>query len=266
MEKEFFDNVLLIKEGQKRSLDIRVTPFFCNLDGAPKYLPKVPSDIKELAPTLSTEVMGTKYNVLADPTICPADTFGDQTYLRFDVETVAFEALAATTETAAAFGMTLIKPGQAIQLNSPQPLLSVVDFEYGMFAGFRSPYDGTGYQITSKVCTDLEYHDFPHLFASIHPKLPRVTSVARYWPERKEIFLADLWVPPGSALYIPPRPTGSPFFDLHCSRNSALACWHGTCSTSLPTQTLLQTEDIQIHWFWNERPTIHPLLDIHRTA
>lgn len=262
MAQEFFDPVLLIREGLATPIDLRKTPFFCNIGGYPNYCAQVPDGMTELQPTLNKKVMGKRYDVLSAVTTRPDKVFGDQTRLEFDGHKVEFEALLATPETAAAFGMTLIEPGQAIRLYSPQPLLSATHFEYSMFAGHRSPYEGTGYQITSKVCTDLECHDFPHLFTSTDPSLPRVTSVARYWPQKQEIFLADLWVPRGKALYIPPSPVGSPFIDLHCSRNSALACWHGTGPTSLHTQTLLQTKDIDIHWFWNELPTTHPLLDL----
>lgn len=262
MAYEFFDPVLLVREGLPTPIDLRKTPFFCNIGGYPNYLAKVPHGIEIIPRAHSDEVIGKQHKVLSTATTHPDNVFGDQTRLEFDCQRVEFEAILATPRTAAAFGMTLIEPGQAVHINSPQPLLSVTQFEYSMFAGHKSPYEGTNARITSKVCTDLECHDFPHLFTSTDPSLPRVTSVARYWPEKKTIFLADLWVPRGKALYIPPRPLDTPFIDLHCSRNSALACWHGTGPTSLQTQTLLQTQDLHIHWFWNELPTTHPLLDL----
>ena len=89
-------------------------------------------------------------------------------------------------------------------------------------------------------------------------------SVGKYWPQQQKICLADLWLPRGMALYVPPRPSlpGQTCLDLHGNRNSALACWRGIERSSVKTQTLLQTEGGYFYWFWNELPTTHPLLDL----
>lgn len=111
----------------------------------------------------------------------------------------------------------------------------------------------------SVVCTDLEHHDFPHVFASVDPKLPLVTSAGRYWPRLGKIRLADLWVPRGSALYIPPKPArpDDECIDLHNNRNSARACWGNLHQESLRTDTLLQLKNGFFHWYWNPRDTVH---------
>ena len=158
--------------------------------------------------------------------------------------------------------MTLVEEGQGIRVSKRVKRLEQVDYEYGMFAGHQSPYQGTGPRLLGTVCTDLECHDFPHIFASIDLDLPLVISVGRYWPKLNKMYLADLWLPRGKALYVPPRPrlAGQEYLDLHGNRNSALACWQGIEHTSVRTRTLLQTEGGYFHWFWNELPTIHPLL------
>lgn len=266
MAQEFFDPVLFIKEDAPTSVDLSQTPFFCNIHGFPHYCAEPPTGLQLLEPAASdpTAVIGNAYRVLSATTTHPDPKYGNQTRLEFQADQVEYEAIAVTHQTAAAFGMTLIEPGQGIRITSPQPHLSLVDYEYGMFAGHRSPYEGTGYRLLGKVCTDLEHHDFPHVFTSIDPHLPLVISVGKYWPQQQKICLADLWLPRGMALYVPPRPNlpGQTCLDLHGNRNSALACWRGIERSSVKTQTLLQTEGGYFYWFWNELPTTHPLLDL----
>ncbi len=122
-----------------------------------------------------------------------------------------------------------------------------------------SPYQETGYALLSVVCTDLEHHDFPHVFASTDPLVPLVISVGRYWPATGEIRLADLWVPTGHALYIPPKPLllGAPCMDLHNNRNSARACWGNIHKSGIATHTLLQTSGTYTYWYWNPLDTDH---------
>jgi hypothetical protein len=182
-------------------------------------------------------------------------------FLGYEIE---YEPMWATRQAAAAFGITLVEAGQAVELSSPVATISQVEYEYGVFAGHWSPYQGTGNQLLSIVCTDLEHHDFPHIFASTDPTLPLVISVGRYWPKEDRIRLADLWVPRGSALYIPPKPAllGQQCVDLHNNRNSARACWGHLRQNSLTTHTLLQAEGGYFYWFWNATATVHtsPLL------
>lgn len=184
--------------------------------------------------------------------------------MAFAASEVVYEPLWATWEVAAAFGITLIEPGQGLRMQSPIRHLENTPFEYGMFAGHQCPYldDKERLQMQATVCTDLEHHDFPHVFSSVDPQLPLVISVARYWPARDRIFLADLWVPRGKLLYVPPRPKteGAAYIDLHGNRNSALACWRGGAQKSVQTLTLLPKDSGYFYWFWNALPTIHPLL------
>lgn len=266
MAHEYFDPVLFIKEDAPMPVDLTQTPFFCNIDGYPSYRASA-DEMERISPTVNEpeNPPGQPYDVLSTTTTHPAPQYGCQTLLELRTqpgERVHYQRLDATSDNAAAFGLTLVAPGQAIEISSPhQPKLSQVDIEYGMFAGHQSPYEGTRSRLLGKVCTDLEQHDFPHIFASIDPHLPLVISVARYWLTTQRIYLADLWVPQGQALYVPPRPSqrGRLFMDLHGNRNSALACWQDSKRTSLRTQTLLQTEGSYFHWFWNPLPTSHPL-------
>ena len=71
----------------------------------------------------------------------------------------------ATREVAAAFGITLVEKGQTVALSNPVAKLSQVEYEYSGYAGHWSPYQGTGNRLLTMVCTDLEHHDFPHIFA-----------------------------------------------------------------------------------------------------
>ncbi len=78
-------------------------------------------------------------------------------------------------------------------------------------------------------------------------------SVARYWPKLAKIRLADIWIPQGSALYIPPKPDSkdAEYIDLHHNRNSAQACWGKPNNSSVKTQTLLRVDGGYFYWYWN---------------
>jgi hypothetical protein len=86
-----------------------------------------------------------------------------------------------------------------------------------------------------------------------------VISVGRYWPRLGRIRLADLWVPRGSALYIPPKPAldNPECVDLHNNRNSARACWGNIHQGSITTHTLLQKNHGFFYWYWNAIATTH---------
>lgn len=262
MSQDHFDPVLFIKEHEATHIDLGITPFFCNNNGFPEYLQKLPSHVTELeeAERDGSNQLGHCYTAYARPPEQPDPEFGEQSQLVIDASVVEYAPLPATRVNAAAFGLTLIEPNQGIRLRSDTRVLQQIDFEYGMFAGHRSPYQGTKNRLLGMVCTDLEYHDFPHVFASIDPYLPLVISVARFWPSMHRIYLADLWLPRGSALYSPPPcpSLSEPFLNLHGNRNSALACWPGLKRSSITTQTLLRANGGYFHWFWNELPSIHP--------
>lgn len=264
---------MFIVSGNETTVDLEQTPFLCNVAGLPHYYAQPPAGLKLLeAAALDPEIeLGNAYKVRPDPTTSPDPQYGDRTRLEFQGSQVEYTALRASREVAAAFGMTLVKPGQGVRISSPHPVLKQIDYEYGMFAGHRSPYEGTGFRMLGKVCTDLEYHNFPHVFASVDAHLPRVITVAKYWPYQKKICLADLWLARGHALYLPPQPEPPPLsqsdttcLSLHGDRNVALACWHdsGLKQASIKAQTLLQTEGGRFHWLWNELPTVHPQLPL----
>ncbi|THJ34309.1 hypothetical protein E8K88_07275 [Lampropedia aestuarii] len=264
MSQDYFEPTLFVKEHSRDPVDLQKTPFFCIVDGKPDYLTELPSNILEVqeARADGSVRMGNPYQVYAQTTRAPEPEYGDQTELLIDATSVQYAPLIATRDTAAAFGLTLIEPGQGIRIHGPTEDMAQAQFEYGLFAGHRSPYQGTGFHMLGQVCTDLEYHDFPHVFVSTDPHQPRVVSVGRFWKKLNTICLADLWLPRGFALYSPSRGDGmqADFLDLHGTRNAALACWPGLKQASIHTHTLLRVKGGYFHWFWNGLPSIHPPL------
>jgi len=255
------DAPLFIEELHQATVDIGRTPFFFNDHGTPAYLSAPPPGVAPLPPAAVDPalVLGNAYTVAQVLGVKPTLPYGIQTQLGFAADRVEFAPLWATREAAAAFGITLVEPGQAIRIDSPVAELQQVEYRYGVFAGHWSPYQETGNTLLSAVCTDLEHHDFPHIFASTDAAQPLVISVGRYWPERGTIRLANLWGPRGSALYVPPMPAyaGQPCIDLHNNRNSAGACWGDIRQNSITTHTLLQTDGGFFHWYWNAMATAH---------
>lgn len=269
MTGEYFDAPVFEIEMGKVSVDIIKTPFFYNDDGQPRYLGELPNGKTPLVPaTTDPDVaMGREYVVSEVIDLEKPAADGNQTQLGFIADEVVFEPMWATRDVAAAFGITLVEAGQGVPLTSPVQNLSQIEFEYGVFAGHWSPYQNTGNKLLTVVCTDLEHHNFPHVFASIDDHFPLVISVGRYWPKLCKIRLADLWVPQGSALYIPPKPAsaGLECLDLHNNRNSARACWGDIEHNSVTTKTLLQTvKPFFFYWYWNATPTVHTNLPIKR--
>jgi hypothetical protein len=103
--------------------------------------------------------------------------------------------------------------------------------------------------------TDLEYHGCPHVFCS-QDSLPLVTTVARWRPERKEIYLADLWVKPEDLLYITPKVFNPNCIDMHNNRNWALACSSRHDRTSIYTNTTLDP-DVMPSYHSENHATVH---------
>jgi len=174
----------------------------------------------------------------------------------FGTSDVHYEALAASRENARAFGMTLLKNGECLPFDARG--LRMANYIYGKWAGHQSPYIGSArrLELLSINPTDLEYHNFTHVFFSCD-SLPLVISVARWRPYVNEIALADLWIQPGDAIVLPPKvfppppPPGTPYeqrrriiVDLHGNRNSALACWSVEQRDSLHTTTILATDTV----------------------
>ncbi|NIJ19733.1 hypothetical protein FHS95_001402 [Sphingomonas naasensis] len=266
---------VFIRELSETEVDVAETPFFYNDGGTPAYLARLPDGVAPLTPAhTGPEVSrGAEHRVTGTIGFKPTPPYGNETQLGFEGETVRYEPMWATRDAAAAFGITLVEPGQGIAIDSPGGLLHQNQYEYGVFAGHWSPYQNTnptgpdgGNMLLSVVCTDLEHHDFPHVFASTDPQFPLVISGGRYWHHEQRICLADLWVPQGSALYIPPKPLllGSQCIDLHNNRNSARAAWGDIRAHSIVTHTLLQTTDSFTYWYWNAADTEHTPLEVYR--
>lgn len=261
MANGYLDPPLFEIEKGEIAVDITATPFFYNVGDTPAYCRDLPPGVIPLTPARTDPhvARGREYVVSEVMGVKPTPPYGIETQLGFVGAEIVYEPMWATRDACAAFGITLVERGQAVQLSSPVARLAQVEYDYGVFAGHWSPYQGTGNQLLSIVCTDLEHHDFPHIFASTDPELPLVISVGRYWPKQDRICLADLWVPRGSALYIPPKPAllGAECIDLHNNRNSARACWGHLHKNSLSTHTLLQAKDGYFYWFWNATATVH---------
>jgi hypothetical protein len=255
-----FDTPVLENELQTRAVDVSQTPYFFNDGGVARYLTQLPSGLFPLTPAPRDPQLARGYEYPVPRVIASSQSqYGVTNELDIVGQQIAFEPMWATRENAAAFGITLVEPGQAVRLESPVNGLCHAIYQYGVFAGHWSPYQNTGQTMLSVVCTDLEHHDFPHIFLSADLNLPLVTSVGRYWPGKGVIRVADLWVPQGHALYIPAMPAelGQECIDLHNNRNSAYACWGEISQNSILTQTLLQTENPFFYWYWNATNTVH---------
>jgi hypothetical protein len=261
MPNDHFDPPVFEIAKAEKQVDISKTPFLYNEDGKPTYVEAPPKDVTLLEPAATNPAvaMGNEYVVSEVVGIKKTPPYGIETQLGFIADEVVYEPMWATRAVAAAFGTTLVERGQAVRLSSPVAKLSQIEYEYGVFAGHWSPYQEKSNKLITFVITDLEHHDFPHVFASTDSNLPLVISVGRYWPALNKIRLADLWVPRGSALYIPPKPAvpGQECVDLHNNRNSARACWGRLDRNTLMTDTLLQAEHGFFFWFWNATPTVH---------
>ncbi|WP_198391769.1 hypothetical protein [Burkholderia ubonensis] len=153
--------------------------------------------------------------------------------------------------------MTLLRAGECIRFEYDG--LVCGQYTYGRWAGRQSPYLGLGLrrELLTYNPTDLEYHDFPHVFFSRRRSLPLVVSVARWRPYAHEISLADLWLAPGDALVLPPQrfpeqlPPGALEHDawmavtnLHSNRNSALARRFQGGENGLTTETILGNAEV----------------------
>ena len=138
----YFTAPLLDQTMQEIDVDISAQPYFYNNGGTPEYLAEV-SDAIELIQVASTNVRMSMGHVYAVPEeIATIQThWGEQTQLAFAGNTFEFMPLKATPETAAAFGMTLVKAGQAIEVQATRKKLSQIKYQYGMLVGHFFPYD-----------------------------------------------------------------------------------------------------------------------------
>jgi hypothetical protein len=260
----FFNPVLFIRDGEPTPLNTRQNPYLYNDNGHGYHLPAPRGTLIQPAEELPDASMGKCYSGIRSwkkPIETETGSY-EITAFDFGVEEVHYEPLWATRETAQAFGMTLVKNHESMELVFDG--LMTCEYTYGAFAAYQSPYIEMKRrrELLTVNATDLEYHAFPHVFCS-QDELPLVISVARYRPARKEILLADLWVLPKDCLYVPPKHFSEQYVDLHGNRNSALACWGHLTKNSLVTQTTLGNNDVfkdpktKPHYHEERHPTVH---------
>lgn len=276
---DLFDPVLFIKDGSSEALKkSSAFPFLYNRNGRGLQFEKPYGDKITMAPAAPRLDRGQKYTGIEHWTREVVSDSGFRYQItEFDFHTaeVHYQPLLATHENAQAFGMTLLKSGECVAF--PYDNLIIADYTYGKWAGYESPYlgKGRGRELLVHNPTDLEYHDFPHVFFSRDDQ-PLVISVARWRPYVGEISLADLWVERGDALVLPPKlmpPAPQPgasddhkwslVLDLHGNRNSAQACRFVDGVPYLTTTTILANKEAFVapatrpHYFEEKAPTRH---------
>ncbi|PXX37864.1 hypothetical protein [Undibacterium pigrum] len=277
MSNEAFDAPVFIEDGPYIDLLPREYPFLYNDHGHGRQLRKVFGTEISIAKDNPDLDRGVKYKGIShQPKTIPNDGHPYQiTEFDFKSDEVHYEAIAATRESVQAFGMTLLKSGECLRFEYEGMIMA--QYTYGKWAGHQSPYIGQRRrrELLTHNPTDLEFHDFPHVFFSQDDR-PLVISVARWRPYVQEISLADLWIAPGDAIVVPPktRPAAPSkelpehlarriIIDLHGNRNSALACW-GSDKPALTTTTVLgnsQTMQTRAPNYHEElRPSTHPAL------
>ncbi|NUU01011.1 hypothetical protein [Herbaspirillum robiniae] len=277
-----FDTVLFIADGASAPLlDTKKFPYMFNDNGRGRQTEDICGRLIELAPDAPELERGATYRDIAHwpRQITPKDYPAYEiTEFDFRVPEVRYEPLPATPENAQAFGATLLRSGECIRF--PYDGLVMSDYTYGKWAGYESPYlgDGRSRELLTWNATDLEYHDFAHIFFSQGP-LPLVITVARWRPYVNQISLADLWVAPGDALVLPPKVMPPPptqhmgpeekrrlVVDMHNNRNSAQACRRYDGPPSLATATVLGDDQVMSapltrpYYHEEKQPTWHGML------
>ncbi|MFZ6640863.1 hypothetical protein ACO0LL_14040 [Undibacterium sp. TC4M20W] len=275
LSNENFDAPIFIEDGPYIDLLPGVYPYLYNERGHCRQLRQAFGTEISIAKANPDLELGTKYKGIShQPKTIPNDGHPYQiTEFNFKVAEVHYEAITATRESVQAFGMTLLKSGECLRFEYEGMIMA--QYTYGKWAGHQSPYIGgrRRRELLTHNPTDLEFHDFPHIFFS-QDDLPLVISVARWRPYVQEISLADLWVAPGDAIVLPPKTRPAPpegqlseeqarriIIDLHGNRNSALACW-GSDKAALITTTVLgndltmQTRAPNYHE--EQHPSKHP--------
>lgn len=277
-----FDSITFIKDGTPQDLKNPVAfPFLYNNNGTGEQHSDVFGKLITIERDNPDLDLGNKYfNIKHSPkTITPdSGKSYEITLFDFGASEVHYTPLSANKENVQAFGMTLLKSGECVKF--PYKGLITSDFTYGKWAGHQSPYlgPGRGRELLPINPTDLEYHNFPHVFFSRVGGPPLVISVARWRPYVNEIALADLWVKPGDAIVLPPKVkpvlprcasddlARSLILDLHGNRNSARACWLMEGNATLLTTTILGNKDTMMaaatkpHYHEEKSPTTHTQL------
>ena len=258
-----------------RSEEPKVVPpdakYFYNANGAGKHQAEPQGTLIQVAKERPDLSMGVRYDIVHLSTRTVDDDYPDHpeyaytlTEFDFGAPQVFYEPMWATKETAQAFGMTLLRDDESVEIIFDGLVTEVA--KYGLFAGHQSPYIGKDRkrELLTVNATDLEFRQFPHVFCSLDPDgVPLVVSVARYRAARKEIYLADLWLNGGECLYVPPKTCSDEYVDMHNDRNSARACWGIDGKVSLRTQTTLVNsalfgrEPTKPHYYAEKQPTVH---------
>ncbi|WP_329605173.1 hypothetical protein [Undibacterium hunanense] len=267
MSDSHFDAPIFIEDGPYIDLlSFNTYPFLYNQGGHGRQLRLPFGQEISLAADNPDLSLGIKYEGISHQTkTIPNDGHPYEiTGFNFNTTEVEYETLLASKESVQAFGMTLLHSGECLRFEYEG--LIMAQYTYGKWAGYQSPYLGGARrrELLTYNPTDLEFHDFPHVFFS-QDERPLVISVARWRPYVQEICLADLWVQPGDAIVLPPktRPTRPDddlpepekrriIIDLHGNRNSALACWRDdkpalTTTTILGNANTMQTRAPNYH-------------------
>ncbi|HEV7240164.1 MAG TPA: hypothetical protein VGQ36_13070 [Thermoanaerobaculia bacterium] len=259
--RSYFKDVPFIVDGESDPVP-DTTAFLFNRNGQAVFLPE-PSGTQILVNPDDPGLSRGQYYGGVTFTEKPMDqgTQWAYTLIEFDFHTaptpVIYQPLWADADkrNCQAFGATLVRDGECIAFQYKGLIDSPA--RYGLFAGYQSPYIGKDREreLLAVNATDLEYHDFPHVFSSMDTE-PLVVSVARWRPSRREILLADLWIRPTDLLYLTPKKYSDEYVDMHGDRNSAFACWGVQDKPSLMTRTALDP-NIRPQYHEEKTHTIH---------
>jgi hypothetical protein len=275
-----FDPVLFDESGDITTIDTKTYPYVYNDRGTTHHIAQPKGKLIQQAQEKPDERLGrVHHNITWRVKEIPTKT-SSYTITGFDfgVDSVVYEPMLATWETAQAFGITLLRDGECMEFRYDGMISQ--DYTYGIYAGYQSPYIDLNRRLELLPInpTDLEYHAFAHIFCSQDPSgVHLVTSVARFRPLERTIWLADLWVSPGHCLVIPPKPVKRPdyaapaytdvrentYYDMHGNRNSAQACRYVDGKTSLKTNTTLgdsavfSADATKPHYHEEKHPTVH---------
>jgi hypothetical protein len=278
MARTNFDAVLFDEGGAETKIDTKTYPYVRNNRGTTTHVAKPEGKLIRQADENPEARLGRvhhniNWRVKEIPTKTSSYTI---TEFDFGIDSVVYEPMWADWETARAFGITLLRDGECIEFRYDGMISQ--DYTYGIYAGYESPYIDLNRRLELLPInpTDLEYHAFAHIFCS-QDSVPLVTSVARFRPLDRTIWLADLWVRPGDCLVIPPKPVVRPdhsapayvdirentYYDMHGNRNSAQACRYVDGKTSLKTNTTLGNSEVfdapatKPHYHEEKHPTVH---------
>jgi len=176
MPNTHLDAPLFIQEISETTVDVAQTPCFYNDGGTPTYLRELPVGVTPLTPATTDPALAVGNEYLVPSVLRQQSTppYGIETQLGFAAEQVEFAPLWATREVAAAFGITLVEPGQGIRLTSPVATLQNIEYEYGVFAGHCRP--------TRTLATPCSARYAPTWSTTIsRTSLPRPTPISRWW-------------------------------------------------------------------------------------